>query len=66
MTKEEIIEGNDLIRELEDNFERFPLPICFYPKEEQRELYGRHLHIQEVVRRYLKFKKHINNHEGKA
>lgn len=46
--------SNQLTSILEDNIERYHLPLCFDPGEEQRELYRRHLHCRDVAERYFR------------
>ncbi len=41
----------EIVWNLENEFERFPLPLCLDPREEQRELYRRHLKIERIVDR---------------
>lgn len=46
-----------LIRHLENDFNRFPLPICFDTYSERREMYRRTCRIQEIAERYLSIQK---------
>lgn len=41
---------------LEQDIDRFPIPIIMNPYEEQRELWRRTLRIREVVKRYIRIK----------
>lgn len=50
-------EFRDLVHEMDCNFERFPLPICFEPREELKELNLRKWHIEEIAKRFLRMKK---------
>lgn len=45
-----------VFQELEDDIERFPLPLCFDEREEQGQLYGRHTRLQELAKRYVRFR----------
>lgn len=40
--------------EMEYDLDRFPLPICFDPYEEQGQLYGRNQKIQRIAHRYYR------------
>jgi hypothetical protein len=42
------------VAEWENDFDRYPLPICFDPHEEQRELYRRQKSIEDDVNEILK------------
>jgi hypothetical protein len=43
----------ELTREWEEDFDKYPLPICFDPHEERREMYRRTLVIENDVREFL-------------
>ena len=44
--------------ELENDLNRFPVPIEFNPQMEQRKLYRRDRHIREIYDRYMQM---VNN-----
>lgn len=46
MTAREVNPLGETISDAEDNFDLFELPICFDPREEQKELYIRHMKIE--------------------
>lgn len=43
---------NDLIYEMDKDFERFPLPIEFDEAEELKKLYARSMKIRAIAERY--------------
>jgi hypothetical protein len=58
------ITEDDLIRRWNDDFDLFPLPICFDPREEQKELYGRGQEIERKAKETLSaLSKHQTNKE---
>jgi len=40
--------------EMENDLERFELPICFDAREEQKELNLRHMRLKELSKRYFR------------
>jgi len=44
---------NQLISEWSEDFEKYPLPICFEPQQEQRELFKRSMKIKEDAIEFL-------------
>ena len=46
----------ELIEQYDNDYEKYPLPICFDHRDEQRELYGRTLKIQRDVKALLESK----------
>jgi len=52
------IEVNTMAYEMEDDLERYELPICFDPIEEQRELHRRSQKINEIAERFIRMKYH--------
>jgi hypothetical protein len=49
---------SQLTSELENDIERYPLPICFHPEEERHELYRRHLRLRDIAFRWMRMQKH--------
>lgn len=52
MSKPPYENAYQMARDFEDDFDRWPLPICFDPGEEQRELYRRTLMIERICERW--------------
>lgn len=53
LSAEEIQKYHELVEQLDSDFERFPLPICFDPQEEQRELWRRTQQIEKEAKRQI-------------
>jgi hypothetical protein len=45
-----------MILEMDADTDRYPIPICFDPLDEQRALYGRSLKIRAIAERFIRMK----------
>lgn len=69
LADQEYKQREEMIRELDCDFERFPLPICFDAYAEQRELNLRVMHIRKFVERWqdinrIRFNKKYKSHDA--
>ena len=51
----------ELVHECDNDFDRFPLPICFDPHEEQKQLNLRKWRIEQLIDRFLRRKRNVFN-----
>jgi hypothetical protein len=42
--------------EMDEDIDRYPIPVCFDPFEEQRELYLRNVKINIIAERFIRMK----------
>ena len=54
-----------LVKEMENDIDRYPISIYFDPYVEQRELYRRHRKLKAIAERFIRMKERINPTELK-
>lgn len=48
--KKESVMSDEIFQIIDSDFDNFPLPICFEPREEQQQLYGREQRLKRIAK----------------
>lgn len=49
-------DANILFEEMDNDFERYPLPVCFNERDEVNELWQRERRLKEIAERFIRIK----------